>query len=112
MRISDWSSDVCSSDLSSVRRFPERARSAAKCLCLRGGFSSPSRSLQGPPILGRVEMQGLPENGSVENGDATDIGPGRIDRKSVVQGKSVSGRVVLAGRPIVNKKINTNLNKL
>src|SRR3546814_17215509 len=37
----------------------------------------------------------------------TSGGAGRIDRKSVVQGKSVSVRVDLGGRRIIKKKKNT-----
>src|SRR3546814_12328180 len=68
LRISDWSSDVCSSDLSAGRR--------------RGRPSRP-----------------------VERDDARRRGlAAGADRKSVVQGKSVSVRVDIGGRRIIKKE--------
>src|SRR3546814_19714222 len=73
LRISDWSSDVCSSDLAwrGCRR---------SCRC-----SSPARGH-------RARLQRPRPR------------PAHRDRKSVVQGKSVSVRVDLGGRRIVKKK--------
>src|SRR3546814_18175154 len=81
MRISDWSSDVCSSDLSRrasplhYRNRRVRARNAA----------TPRRSSVFPP----------PRPPQREPGQ---------DRKSVVSGKSVSVRVDLGGGRIIKKK--------
>src|SRR3546814_13493136 len=90
MRISDWSSDVCSSDLnpapmsyslSRQRHLLARVRFHAS----RDHIQSFSRS----PVLTRVARG--------------------QDRKSVVEGKSVSVRVDLGGRRIIKKKIKTAL---
>src|SRR3546814_3893129 len=75
LRISDWSSDVCSSDL------------LAKRLTLY--------RLRRPIVIGRDDA--LAVHWSAE-GEA-----GR-DRKSVVYGKSVSVRVDLGGRRMIKKK--------
>src|SRR3546814_21155280 len=75
MRISDWSSDVCSSDLPTRRDQPSR----------------PARGRAGRPAP-------TPRRAA--------------DRKSVVEGKSVSVRVDLGGRRIIKKKkIIINVNK-
>src|SRR3546814_15851432 len=78
MRISDWSSDVCSSDLSK----------------------------QGEGLLA-LELN---ENGKQKVIDTTTKNPNmRLDRKSVVSGKSVSVRVDLGGRRIIKKKKRAQL---
>src|SRR3546814_19961745 len=83
VRISDWSSDVCSSDLSHLAagdlRFFDGARR----------FSAVSGSLGASYDLGGHWRIGL--NGS------------RTDRKRVVEGKRVSVRVDLGGRRIIKK---------
>src|SRR3546814_20729861 len=84
MRISDWSSDVCSSDLrTSIFRSsnPPSKRTLRSCnthnsLTCKGGGISPISSRNSVPP----------------------------DRKSVVSGKSVSVRVDLGGRRIIKKK--------
>src|SRR3546814_13232258 len=86
MRISDWSSDVCSSDLRG-----------------RGGLR---RALflyaVGPRGRGAGARRGRRRRAR------RDDGPGlRKDRKSVVEGKSVSVRVDLGGRRIIKKKKHT-----
>src|SRR3546814_18147290 len=80
MRISDWSSDVCSSDLADGGRQPrgEQPRTGAQR----------AADAAGPDHFGR----------------------GARDRKSVVAGKSVSVRVDLGGRRILKKKQNTRYN--
>src|SRR3546814_20542475 len=78
MRISDWSSDVCSSDL-------------IFCVALP---------------LDRFAIGGV---------DAQKMGQlavdGHEDRKSVVEGKSVSVRVDLGGSRIIKKKQNISKNR-
>src|SRR3546814_3299603 len=85
VRISDWSSDVCSSDLEAVLRLRDdigagdlapgdAQREAGSFRCWRGGGFG-------------AELWGV-----------------GIDRKSVVQGKSVSVRVDLGARSIIKKK--------
>src|SRR3546814_17959232 len=80
MRISDWSSDVCSSDLFGRRRL-------------------------GPSMVDRGEpaQPGFTEQGHVD-AESQRAKPGIGDRKSVVSGKSVSVRVDLGGRRIIKKK--------
>src|SRR3546814_8106278 len=85
MRISDWSSDVCSSDL----------------------ITNPAHLIGGPQALGEVG-DFLLENGKVrvivQSGlYSRDFGV-FADRQSVVSGKSVSVRVDLGGRRILKKK--------
>src|SRR3546814_13521594 len=111
MRISDWSSDVCSSDLlappGTVRRWPSLA---TKVFYRRGGFNwlmscyvdfdfygrCFCMKTAEPPRPGSAATSSVMKNGSVWSSD----------RKSVVKGKSVSVRVDLGGRSIINKKIN------
>src|SRR3546814_19598371 len=75
MRISDWSSDVCSSDLAAG---PQPLLAVAAAVAAAG-----------------QEATGLRPN--LDFGLAT-------DRKSVVEGKSVSVRVDLGGRRIIKQK--------
>src|SRR3546814_9037103 len=98
LRISDWSSDVCSSDLdrfSPVRRPfrpPQRSSSAAPQkppAPSHGRPPAPQRGTRAPARrLRKVRGQ-------------------HQDRKSVVEGKSVSVRVDLGGRRPIIKKENT-----
>src|SRR3546814_16163502 len=82
MRISDWSSDVCSSDLRSaawlappdVRRRHRQEQARPQIDALRGAIDDALRRLSP-----------------------------KSDRKSVVQGKRVSVRVHLGGRRILQK---------
>src|SRR3546814_14443776 len=89
MRISDWSSDVCSSDLAlrDLRRDPAAGRAdrgtahrLGLAHSLRARRAARARRLSAPPR------------------------PRRKDRKSVVSGKSVSVRVDLGVRRIIKKK--------
>src|SRR3546814_13757732 len=79
MRISDWSSDVCSSDL-------------------RSGTGRNDRQRRNEQIADDREPQRA-------RGDHRILGY-RADRKSVVEGKSVSVRVDLGGRRIIKKQKN------
>src|SRR3546814_12897240 len=114
MRISDWSSDVCSSDLRRVARalgHGDRQRVMPQRLAY------PARPLPGNRRQGEVEAvvrQLRASNGICPAGqDGMGLrlfGPlqgehvGELDRKSVVSGKSVSVRVDLGGRRIIKKK--------
>src|SRR3546814_20269056 len=80
MRISDWSSDVCSSDLRKIGR--HRVERGA--------------------LVGNV-IRALGQPGERAGRDR-ERRPADIDRKSVVSGKSVSVRVDLGGRRIIQKK--------
>src|SRR3546814_15154255 len=79
MRISDWSSDVCSSDL------------------------GPHRDM--PVLVGKARLA-QPQARRVDDGRDRrhDTALSAPDRKSVVSGKSVSVRVDLGGRRIIKKK--------
>src|SRR3546814_14440257 len=116
MRISDWSSDVCSSDLS--------IRSAC-----RVEWKRPKPATGVKPPLRRAPMSAHRETERTDHRmppryrsdllpDAVSwvlTGPERIacrrrraDRTSVVEGTSVSVRVALGGRRIMKKKHERN----
>src|SRR3546814_12780957 len=87
MRISDWSSDVCSSDLRSCLRSQHglrtivRRRRMANCARVGCRFQASDDGVDHRAGLARVAQ----------------------DRKSVVSGKRVSVRVDLGGRRILKK---------
>src|SRR3546814_16448956 len=89
MRISDWSSDVCSSDLR--MRPPRRSRQADQLGSprLRNGRIRRERAPSALPRLATRPMR--PSHPS--------------DRQSVVSGKSVSVRLDLGGRRFITKNI-------
>src|SRR3546814_21085898 len=87
MRISDWSSDVCSSDLSlAVVLHPNTSTVEVRLadLALEDGVGVALDERRCRGLAGFLGREG--------------------DRKSVVEGKSVSVRVDLGGRRIINKK--------
>src|SRR3546814_16245163 len=96
MRISDWSSDVCSSDL-----LAREVR--GQHLEIERARARPGRELA--PVIQRVgEFR-------IEPADALELALAEIaadlharERKSVVSGKSVSVRVDHGGRRIIKKK--------
>src|SRR3546814_20234642 len=108
MRISDWSSDVCSSDLAvQGTAFPlawrqdrapldhERSRRARRrSRCESGAFHR---------RYGRDQAADAQPAAAVHDLDAA-----TGDRTRVVQGKSVSVRVDLGGRGIIKKKNTDN----
>src|SRR3546814_11558141 len=103
MRISDWSSDVCSSDLGRdealLRLHIGRDRPEQRWLLLIGtvGAAEPlDRSIGFPACFEQIM-------------DAAALVRG--DRKSVVSGKSVSVRVDLGGRRIIQKKKKSHHNR-
>src|SRR3546814_15771116 len=97
MRISDWSSDVCSSDLLAVELgVAEEAGTGAVLTVLRG-FALAVEVLVTHPAGAAGDVEG--DHDPVADGDLGDL-----DRKSVVEGKSVSVRVDLGGRRIIKKK--------
>src|SRR3546814_15481899 len=125
MRISDWSSDVCSSDLMSrveadrviVDRMNNDRASPGD---LRGGRTAAERI--GKQIGAKAEPLEVGSDGQPSDQQQRHlvrhalsqlcVGQRRAllqDRKSVVSGKSVSVRVDLGGSRIINKKtINEN----
>src|SRR3546814_19721868 len=95
MRISDWSSDVCSSDLldDPVMKTDQHVASFAAQIegCGRAAGQHCQRSDQ-----------------QSDHGVSSGFMNARNrDRKSVVEGKSVSVRVDLGGRRIIKKKKNS-----
>src|SRR3546814_14832516 len=100
MRISDWSSDVCSSDLMSL----DHDSGTLDGTVLQGPFRGRRLS-----ELSQGELVSLLGECRVEDDQSAVI---LEARKSVVSGKSVSVRVDLGGRRILKKKtIHSNLCK-
>src|SRR3546814_18776601 len=104
MRISDWSSDVCSSDLHvphgsdlditdlyerQIERYAPGFRDVviARRVSTRSWYPAHNANLIGGDIAGG-------SHGGLQ-----------LDRQSVVSGKSVSARVNLGGRRIIKKNI-------
>src|SRR3546814_20494041 len=101
MRISDWSSDVCSSDL--IGSGPTNSMRGAAFLT--GIENAIVMDVGGTTCDIGVLAKGFPRESTL----SIDIGGVRTnfrDRKSVVSGKSVSVRVDLGGRRIITKKKN------
>src|SRR3546814_19482063 len=100
MRISDWSSDVCSSDLIIVygaTGFTGRLVAEYLSQHYAGRADAPKWAMAGRSADKLAEVRDL-------------VGaPAGTDRKSVVEGKSVSVRVDLGGRRIIKKKKTTTL---
>src|SRR3546814_19070833 len=91
LRISDWSSDVCSSDLDRRSDRIDRGRMAGASG--RNGRRAVSRHADEPAR-------------AATSGNLFRHDPASPERKSVVSGKSVSVRLDLGGRRIIkNKKI-------
>src|SRR3546814_7994701 len=91
IRISDWSSDVCSSDLQCRQlALDDPVTAALLDHCARTG--------RGFRIIDRFDRPARDAGGDPDT-----------DRKSVVQGKSVSDRVALGGRRIMKKTTTTPL---
>src|SRR3546814_12460456 len=98
MRISDWSSDVCSSDLYSAtamlrEKFQRREMSVeeiAETAQVIAQHSLGNIGFSGLMTAAAKFMKGVDEESFVT-----------LDRKSVVSGKSVAVRVALAGRRII-----------
>src|SRR3546814_14196130 len=101
MRISDWSSDVCSSDL-----LADRERAIDRVLA-----REPLRHER--VVLLDEDGGALLERRTVSLGPPVPQRPVAVDpadRKSVVSGKSVSVRVDLGGRRLITKKHDKNHN--
>src|SRR3546814_11426273 len=99
MRISDWSSDLCSSDLPTL----DADKHSAPLVPIRGSVTVPRNRPPGCVFATRCEFkrEGLCTSDTIPMGLAPDSQRHRVrcarDRKSVVQGKSVSVRVDLGG---------------
>src|SRR3546814_11077106 len=120
MRIIDWSSDVCSSDLASdhlVRAFHHTYGLpvvTTNCSNNYGPYQFPEKLI--PLVIAKaIASEPLPIYGDGMNvrdwlyvGDHCSairavLEGGRVDRKSVVEGKRVSGRVDVGGSRIIKK---------
>src|SRR3546814_12391180 len=100
MRISDWSSDVCSSDLlAAIGRRRDVARDRAAFGVLRDAHAF-AGAVIGPAVIAADDIAVLaPALGELCRAVAA-------DRKSVVLGKSVSVSIAFGGRRIIKKKKN------
>src|SRR3546814_8953905 len=96
MRISDWSSDVCSSDLAAR----DVARKSIVLLKNEAGALPLAASAKSIAVIGPL---GDSKEDMIGSWSAAGDRKTR-DRKSVVEGKSVSVSVVLGGRRIIKKK--------
>src|SRR3546814_21039420 len=111
MRISDWSSDGCSSDLMDPGGGEASAYLAAVASDLRGAaFVFAASEL----MHGQAEKLALDR---IDPGLAALLQIGQLvdvmgDRKSVVSGKSVSVRVDLGGRRIIQNKKKEKIAKI
>src|SRR3546814_14525624 len=108
VRISDWSSDLCSSDLIDAMRrtFPEADIYPMYGLteAFRSTYLDPALVADHPNSMGRAipyaEILVCRPDGSVASADK----PGEIARQSVGKGKGGYVRVDLGGRGLVKKK--------
>src|SRR3546814_20039864 len=99
MRISDWSSDVCSSDL-----LPEECRRADILIAAVGMATNiPPHNLSEviDATIAMIDDPAIDVEGLMQHIPGPDF---PTDRKSVVSGTSVSVRVDLGGRGIIKKK--------
>src|SRR3546814_16587466 len=114
MRISDWSSDVCSSDLRLQRAPPHLAAHAHRHLMVFAGAHHAVQETQygdAQPVVALRQpwvgaVGGDQELRQVGGADGQEIQP---DRKSVVEGKRVYVRVDLGGGGCINKKKQTSI---
>src|SRR3546814_14024387 len=111
MRISDWSSDVCSSDLearaatgatASAVFVPPRNAAAAIIESIDAGIGVMVCVTERVPVLDMVRVKRR-----LEGSASRLVGPnsqGLLDRKSVVAGQSVSVSGAVCGHGIMQKK--------
>src|SRR3546814_20653665 len=111
MRISDWSSDVCSSDLNKVGKRYDGGLETIDLYDIdydalltydpSGPFDEESQKQLGIYVQDQIRFF---DRVSVVLGARRDRVSGSIDRKSVVWGKSWTVRVDHGGRRIIKKK--------
>src|SRR3546814_12743298 len=104
MRISDWSSDVCSSDLADRQRVMAGGREPVV---------APAQEIleitrQAIIVVAQIDGPALPER-FIDEGAKIEMGVVAGERKSVVLGKSVAVRVDLGGARSIKKKINIDI---
>src|SRR3546814_11670736 len=111
MRISDWSSDVCSSDLGDKARrtaldvVRHRRGAGGDGSCDRKGWAS--RAVRHSPCGSCDEYKAFPvaSRGSCDRRRSGTADLALVQaRRSVVEGKSVSVRVELGGRRTIKQK--------
>src|SRR3546814_18743566 len=101
MRISDWSSDVCSSDLFGDQPVDEIEIGIVDAI-RRHDVDRVAQRPQQHAAIEEEAQQRRPKRGEIVAMRLREFERG--DRKSVVSGKSVSVRVVLGGRRILKQK--------
>src|SRR3546814_11854854 len=104
MRISDWSSDVCSSDLQDIANGFVAVGGYADAVALVHGTGSRAygwRRNGGRSVATASPAMMRPEGAGA---DLSRPMASNADRKRVVWGKSVSVRVDLGGRRIIQEK--------
>src|SRR3546814_12200826 len=109
MRISDWSSDVCSSDLLNATD-TQLAALQARAMDLRTKLSGLEGRIVAAPEVER-EYQAVTRDLASARAKYDEMLKRQMDaedRKSVVWGKSVSVSVELGGGRIIKKKKNNN----
>src|SRR3546814_21075122 len=108
MRISDWSSDVCSSDLVVPEHGRDTELHALARDAVRALLESPTTQLVDVSTAVARKAGDLRVKHGLHTWDAvhlaTAILAGVADRKSVVSGKRVSVRLDLGGLRIIKKK--------
>src|SRR3546814_17248333 len=107
MRISDWSSDVCSSDLPGASWVP-RQLGCGLILSRRAISASVTRSDRSLSTSIAVSPRRCPAAGRPRPLAGARCGENQA-RQSVVQGKRVSVSVALGGRSVLKKKKNDNI---
>src|SRR3546814_10912823 len=101
MRISDWSSDVCSSDLPLSHRHRRCGRDKQ---FLGGGFAAACHLPIMPDAISAAKLPRRQVLDLLASGSDHIDTRWRGERKSDVEGKSVSVRVDLGGRRLVKEK--------
>src|SRR3546814_11320201 len=104
MRISDWSSDVCSSDLSSST-MPCTTVKSDRCNEIQASWPTPGSAKTDSMTIEPLNMK---PNCTAARATTGMTALRRADRKSVVEGKSVAVRVDQGGCRSITKKKTTN----
>src|SRR3546814_13913156 len=117
MRISDWSSDVCSSELTDLGRDvpPEQMAALFKQITAAAKASGEAPFEQKSIAQGAatsVWAAAVAEADAIGGRYCEDCQVGEIDRKSVVEGKRVAVRLGLGGGRIIKKKKTIKQHKL